>query len=131
MGTWANGSFGNDDAGDWVIDFSEQPNFDFLTVTLQGSIDNPNDAGLNMCAIAAAEVICILDGKIPLDYEEVSHNLAEVIELLKSQPVPMNLRELAVIAVSGIIKQSELKELWEGDEEWEEEVSALKSRLLR
>jgi hypothetical protein len=30
MGAWAYGSFGNDDAGDWVIDLSEKPNFSFL-----------------------------------------------------------------------------------------------------
>lgn len=130
MGAWAYGSFGNDDAGDWVIDLSEKPNFSFLAETLQNSIDDPEDAGYNCCAVAASEVICILDGKIPLDYEEVSHNLEPVIELMKSQPIPTNIRQLALKSINGIIKHSELKDLWEGDQEWEEEINALKSRLI-
>lgn len=130
MGTWAIGSFGNDDAGDWVMDLAEKPHFSFITETLQDSINNPDDGGINACAVAAAEVICILDGKIPPDYEEVSHNLEPAIQSLKSQPIPTNLKQLALKAISQIIEQSELKDLWEGDQEWEKEINDLKNRLI-
>src|SRR5436190_549370 len=115
MGTWASGSFGNDSAGDWVVDLLENPSYLFIRETLSSSVEDPNDSTSNQNAIAAAEVLCIVDGVIPNDYEEVSHNLAPAIEKLKQEHMPDDLKKLALKAVEIIEKQSELKELWEDD----------------
>jgi len=129
MGTWATGSFGNDSAGDWVIEFSENPTFQFIKETLETSIEDPDDSMSNENAIAAAETLCILSGIIPNDYEEVSHNLEPVIAKLKEQPMPTDIKNLALKAVELIEKDSELKELWENDEDWITEIKKLKQRL--
>ncbi|SHN36826.1 DUF4259 domain-containing protein [Chitinophaga sp. CF418] len=129
MGTWAVGSFGNDSAGDWVMDLMENPTFEFIRETLEESIENPNDGMSNENAIAAAETICILNGVIPSDYEEVRHNLEPAIAKLKERSIPADLKALALTAIEIIEKDSEIKELWEGDEEWTAEIRELKRRL--
>lgn len=129
MGSWGYGSFGNDGAGDWVCELLRNPSFVFIRKTLQASLDNPNDSWTNEQSIAAAETLCVLNGKVPPDYHEVSHNLEPAIEILKKQPRPTNLNEFALKVVEQIEKESELKELWEGMEEWAEEINNLKKRL--
>lgn len=129
MGTWAVGSFGNDAAGDWVIDLADNPNYSFLRDTLQNTIDIPDDSETNACAIAAAEVLCIIEGRVPADYEEVAHNLRIPVSLLQQQPMPAGLKPLAIIALNTILSGSELKEVWENDEEWIREVQRLLDRL--
>jgi hypothetical protein len=64
MGTWAVSSFGNDAAGDWVIALADNPTYAFLRQTLQDSIDSPDDSDTNASAVAAAEVLCIIDGHL-------------------------------------------------------------------
>lgn len=129
MGTWAAGSFGNDSAGDWVIDLLENPSYLFIQETLSAAIEDPGDSMLCENAIAAAEVLCIVHGIVPGDYEEVSHNLAPAIEKLKQQSMPEGIKNLAVKSVKTIAKESELKELWEDDEEWTSHIEALALRL--
>ena len=129
MGTWNEGSFGNDGAGDWVIDLSRTPTLEFIRETLQASIDNPDNASFNEPAVAAAEVICILDGKIPADNHEVAHNLEPVIGILKQQQISNTLREFAIKCIDMIATDSEMKECWEGAEEWVTEINNLKHRL--
>ena len=129
MGTWAVGSFGNDSAGDWAIDLLENPTFQFIKETLEASINDPHDSMFNENAIAAAEVRCMLDGFIPNDYDQVCHNLEPAMAVLKQQPVPNGLKQLALQVVEHIQENSELRELWEGDEEWNNEIKALKQRL--
>ncbi len=129
MGTWNEGSFGNDSAGDWIIDLCCNPTLEFIRETLQESIDNPQEADFNQSAIAAAEVLCILEGKIPADYDEVSHNLESVLGTLKQQQIPDDLRVLAIKCIDMILADSELKELWEEEEEWIVEINSLKQRL--
>ena len=129
MGTWSVGSFGNDSAGDWVIDLLENPTFQFIRETLEESIENPDESFLNENAIAAAETLCILSGVMPSDYKEVSHNLDRAVAILKEQPMPTDLKEMALHTVEMIEKDSELKELWEDDEDWVMEIKELKQRL--
>ena len=129
MGTWATGSFGNDSAGDWAIDLLENPTFEFFRETLEASIEEPYDSMLNENAIAAAEVLCMLDGFVPADYDQVSHNLGPAISKLKEQSMPSDLKRLALQSVESIEEDSELKELWEENEEWKSEIQDLKQRL--
>ena len=131
MGTWAEGSFGNDEAGDWVMELRENPTYEFIRETMQASMDIPDDASVNAPAVAAAEVLCILEGKIPADYEEVSHNLEPAIAILRQQKMPNDLKHLAIKCLDMIALDSELKELWEDNEEWTTEINNLKSRLQK
>lgn len=131
MGAWATGSFGNDGAGDWAIDIAKNPTFDFLRESLQASIDNPNETRTNEQSIAAAETVCILNGQIPEDYEEVKHNLEPAVEILKRQVLPPDIKDLALLSVETIERDSELKELWEDDPDWIKEIKALKERLRK
>jgi hypothetical protein len=84
---------------------------------------------LNENAVAAAEVLCILEGHIPDDFQSVEHNLKPAIEALKSQPQPGDLKALAHRALTQIETDSKLKELWENEEEWIQQMKALKNRL--
>ena len=129
MGTWAVSSFGNDAAGDWVIDLANNPTYAFLRQTLQDSIDAPEDSDTNACAVAAAEVLCIIDGHLPGDYQEVAHNLSSPVTILQQQPIPGDLPALAINCLKSILEDSELKELWEGDEEWIDDIQRLMNQL--
>ncbi|MCC6762859.1 MAG: DUF4259 domain-containing protein [Chitinophagaceae bacterium] len=137
MGTWSVNSFGNDSAGDWIIDLLENPTYDFIRETLLASMAGERYTLLNENAIAAAEVICIINGIKSTDkfyvndYEQVSHNLEPAIENLKQQVMPRDLKELALASISDIEKESELKEMWEDDEEWIAAIIALKERLSK
>lgn len=131
MGTWSVGSFGNDSAGDWIIDLLETPTYQFIRTTLLASTTEAHDKLSNENAIAAAEVLCIVEGfkANDSDYDQVAHNLEPALEKLRYQVMPSDLRELAFATVEDIEKESELKELWEDDEEWISEIKALKQRL--
>lgn len=122
MGTWAAGSFGNDAAGDWVYELEENPTYEFLRETLQQGLDMLEDSDSNAAAIAAAEILCIVEGKLPADYDE--ENLGEPVASLKQEEMPDDLKALAISCLNAILEESELKELWEeaGDEEWTGEV---------
>lgn len=129
MGCWAVGSFGNDAAGDYAIDLRENPTYEFLRQTFEISKNNLQEPWVNEQAVAAAEVICIIDGTIPDDYKEVEHNLAPAIAILKQQKFPADLKNLALQTLKLIERKSNLEDCWEGDEEWLAEMKALKERL--
>lgn len=111
------------------MELRENPSYAFIRETLQASIDNPFDSIANESAVAAAEVLCILEGKLPADYQDVEHNLIPAVEKLKQEEYPTDLKGFALKALMIIEKDSELKDLWEDDREWAEEIRALKSRL--
>ncbi len=129
MGTWAAGSFDNDASFDWVIELSENPSFDFIEHTLQVTIDEPRDPDNNQSAIAACEVVSILYGHIPRVPEEIFFPLAEVVKVLEQKPIPKHLAELALKAIESVEKESELRELWQDDTEWKDDINALKAKL--
>jgi Domain of unknown function (DUF4259) len=137
MGTWSVSSFGNDSAGDWIIDLLENPTYGFIRETLIKSMSGERYSLFNENAIAAAEVICMLNGvksagkHFSYDYDQVSHNLEPAIENLKQQDMPIDLIGLALTSIGDIAKESELKEMWEDDEEWIASISELIERLSR
>ena len=51
MGTWSVGSFGNDSAGDWLIDLLENPTYQFIRNTLLASIEGENYSLLKWLSI--------------------------------------------------------------------------------
>jgi len=129
MGAWAVGSFGNDAPGDWVVELTNNPTYEFLREAFLSSIDMPYDSEMNASAVAAAEVICIIEGKLPADNKEVERNMSAAILPLRQERIPSDLKPLAIDCLNTILSNSELKELWEDSEAWISEVKRLIHRL--
>jgi uncharacterized protein DUF4259 len=56
-------------------------------------------------------------GNLPGDYIEVEHNLSSPVAAMQEQPMPGDLKPLAINSLNAILTSSELKELWEDDQE--------------
>jgi uncharacterized protein DUF4259 len=129
MGAWAHGSFDNDNALDWRHDF-EAKGSNAITLALSTVTGLPEDecpGTTAACkAIAAAEVVAAAnDGDASKLPESVSRALATHRHAID----PTTLLPQASSAVDRILRESELKELWEGSEEWLAEMKALQARL--
>lgn len=130
MGAWGAGCFDNDDALDWLAEFSDSDNGSIvreaLAIVAERSADEL-DASAESEALAAAEVVAAALGRpAPKLPEEVyqwleKHDQGELKEL-----VP-----LARAAVSSIQAHSELRDLWAESslENWLEAVQELETRL--
>lgn len=130
MGAWGTGSFENDDALDWVFELEKARNFQVLADAFQTVLDLKNDyleAPECCIAICAAEVTAGLLGNPEDDLPD------EVMEWMDGQPDPSEvLIKLAKNALNEVLKNSELKELWEETddyEEWREIVLDIRDRL--
>ena len=131
MGAWGSGPFENDDAGDWVWELEDDEDGSVIDAALSAVVDTPPhelvEAGDASNALAAAEIVAAArgrsDSQLPTEAAEwIRRNGALVSDAVVT---------LAVRAVDRVLAGSELKELWEeaGDPEWEQVVSALRSRL--
>ncbi len=128
MGAWGTGNFENDDAMDWVAELETSPDTQLLSsafnaVTSGGIPDSP----VACVALAAAEVVAALRGKPDADLPE------EVQNWVTGKPeASTGLAESASTAVSRILESSELRQLWEETddfEEWCKVLTDLKVRL--
>ena len=131
MGAWGTGNFDNDDAMDWVLELESAEGVVILSKTISPVLESAEsgeiDATVACRALAAAEVVAALRGKHGKNYPE------DVITWVMSQEkVPVELAKFATLAVSQILESSELKELWEENEEgdaWIDVVQDLLGRL--
>lgn len=130
MGAWGTGSFENDDALDWVFELEKERNFQFLADAFETVLDQKDtylEAPDCSVAICAAEVTAGLLGNPADDLPE------EVLAWMDGKPDPSSaLVKLAKNALNVILKNSELKELWEETDdydEWREMVLDLHDRL--
>lgn len=130
MGVWGTGSFENDDALDWVFELENEKNFQFLADAFETVLDQKDtcpEAPDCSVAICAVEVTAGLLGNPADDLPE------EVSEWMGGKPDPSSaLLILAKNALNVILKNSELKELWEETDdydEWRELVLDLRDRL--
>lgn len=129
MGAWAEGSFGNDDALDWVEEFSAAgvPAItDAFDTAPAPVLEAPDGSRI----IAAAEVVAAAHGSPSPDLPEDARErvMAMRTEITK---VP-GLRQRAIQAVDRVVADSsELRQLWEeGDAEpWLVLVRDLRARL--
>src|ERR1700739_1944312 len=111
MGAWAEGSFDNDDAGDWMGDLGKAEDISVLEEAFSAVNDLGTDDYLEApecsVAIAAAEVVAAMRKrpatKLP---EEVTEYVARI------GPPPPALVAAALAALERIRTKSELKELW-------------------
>lgn len=129
MGAWGSAAFDNDDALDWWNELlagaggAELLREPLAALANAGDDDFPevDDASP---AIAAAEVVAAVGGapgrRLPLDVRRWAARAARL---------PDDLPALALRAVGRVIEDSELADLWDGDEAWLEAMNDLASRL--
>jgi acyl-CoA hydrolase len=130
MGTWGSDSFDNDDAADWLAEFSEEPSMEIIRDTL-ATVADYDDEYLELpecgAAIAAAEVVAALSGaaspKLPKEIRAWIGRQAK-----GSYP---ELNRMSIRAVERIKRDSEMKELWEERGEAEQWYSAVKNLEMR
>jgi hypothetical protein len=130
MGAWSEGSFDNDDAGDWVWELEKAEDFSILEEAFSAVTDAGDDPEASDCsvAVAAAEVVAALRhqpaAKLPDEAEGFVARL--------DRPPSPELVAAALAALRRVKKRSELQELWDESkdgEKWHEAIEELESRL--
>lgn len=123
MGHWGTGPFDNDMAEDWLDQLVEDTSYARLERTLVFVDDSDNCCW----AIAAGEVVAALRGHpmrgMP---DELKEWLAD-----QDREVDDDLAGRAVSVVKRILGDSELKVLWEDDEDWRSNCEKLLERLAK
>ena len=131
MGAWGNRNFENDQAMDFVGDFTDNPSSESLeealsTVIEQGKEGEYIEVDEASAALAAAEILAAALAKPASDFPQ------ELRPALTTIQVNTTLQKKARKAVKQIVKESELQELWteSGDlEEWLAVQTDLLARL--
>ncbi|KIC49555.1 DUF4259 domain-containing protein [Tateyamaria sp. ANG-S1] len=121
MGTWSAGSFGNDDALDYVDGLSS---FDAAIETVMAFSSQPENLAVGDACVAlgASDLLAAGLGRPPADLPEAKH--------ISLRPVSEDVLEQARTLIDHVRTTSELAELWEDDvEEWHEALDALVVRL--
>lgn len=137
MGAWAEDSFGNDRACDWLGGYLDAPGLRALTDTIEEVHSTRRYLhGNEACdCLAACEVIARLAGRWGerSAYTEDLDTWAERNSENEAFYVPPELRERAVAAIDRIVgPNSELQEQWdEGGrcESWHQSVANLRERV--
>ncbi len=128
MGTWGPGSFENDSALDWVSGISSREDVAAKFDALADLEDADIDVDLASEIIAAAETVAILMGQIAPDAPK--DLLKKLDNFEKAEPA---LIEQAKMAVSEVLGDSELLDLWSEDPEesvgWNLAITGLIARL--
>jgi Domain of unknown function (DUF4259) len=132
MAAWGPDAFSNDDALDWLIDFTEAPTMEMLRdtlelITLGGNDEEPDEPDCAE-AIAAAEIVAALAGSPSADLPDDLKAWLESDHGLSAG----GLKAKALAAVERIARASELKDLWdESDlrEQWQAQMANLARRL--
>lgn len=133
MGAWAEYTFGNDAACDWLGSFMHAPRLQTVEKAIQAVISERKYLTANVACncLAACEVVARLQG-----HWGVRNSYSEALDqwvIANPIIVPNRLIELGKAAIDRILAgNSELKELWdEGgqDEVWHEAVDDLRFRL--
>lgn len=130
MGAWGHGNFENDDALDWLAELQPDDGdeafaevFDMVIEQKDDYIEAPEAA----MALAAAEVLAALLGRPPKTLPD------EVTAWLKDKKPPKRgLVKNAIRAVTYVLRESELRQLWEDTDhfaDWQAEVEGLLHRL--
>ena len=128
MGAWGNGNFDNDTAADYVDNFQDDPNETVLLETLTAvAAEGYPEADEASEALAAAELIAAALGKPVRGFPE------DLLLSAKNLPLanPDAAQKLARRAIKAILKKSELKELWEESDEYEQWVAVQDGLLDR
>ena len=133
MGAWAEDTFGNDTACDWIGTFLADPGLPAVKAAIQTVLDTDDylDSDQACDCLAACEVIARLQGKWGLR-NAYSENLDQWVEA-NPTAVPEDLKAAADAAIERILgPDSELPELWdEGGrhEDWHKAIENLRERV--
>ena len=133
MGAWGIGAFENDDALDWLGDFCDEPDEESLKEAFAAVNENGDDyleSPESSNALIAAEVVAYLLKSLN---PEVPKHSIECLESLQVKPDETLISD-AIKAVERVQSDSELKELWEDTDdfqEWSKTVDDLISRLKK
>ena len=129
MGAWGIGSFDNDDALDWVIELEAADDSTILDAAFNTILDDTTqylDASDCCSAIAAAEVVAALRGKADDALPD------SVQDWVNAHPaIDDTLTARARQALASILKVSELKELWEEVDEYDQWLAAVNGLIGR
>jgi len=133
MGAWAEDTFGNDTACDWVGTFLDDPGLPAAKSAIEAVLqaDDYLDSDEACDCLAACEVLARLQGRWGVR-NAYSEELDKWIEA-NPTPVPENLKASADSAIERILgEDSELPELWdEGgrNEAWHRAIDDLRQRI--
>jgi hypothetical protein len=131
MGAWANDPFGNDTALDWVSGLEDTDDLSLIETTIQAVLDAGEEyleAPAGDEAIAAADVLARLKGRFYVR-NSYTESIDDWVAAHPIKPSP-ELISKALQALDRILNEpSELLELWEGDDDWRQQIAALKERL--
>lgn len=138
MGTWAVGPYGNDFAQDWAEDLQESRDLYFIEDTLNNVLQAETteylEAPFGAEALAAVETWSRLQGKGGAKDEDsaaVDEWVAEVQAKLSKPRADIADKAIRVLTLV-LSEASELRELWEDSEhfeEWRASVADLRRRL--
>jgi Domain of unknown function (DUF4259) len=129
LGAWSHTSFGNDDASDFVYEVEEDgvpAVANAFEVVNHFPADGYLEAPDACVALAAAELVAAAVGKPASDFPEQAAALMPKIQNVRA------LRSEATAAVTRVLNNSELRELWaEADDfgKWRADVENLLERL--
>ena len=137
MGAWGHKNFENDDACDWVYDLEKSKDKSIIHQALNLIINNKEYLECPDCcnALAAANVVLAgITGEYNRVTDEVTIWLKKKYGLFRKKSVIFDKSDvsIAIHACKKIMESSELKELWEETEEfdnWVKEVSDLINKL--
>ncbi len=135
MGTWSTLPFGNDDAADWAYELDEPNDLGPIREAIASVLAVGANADLEVfeasAALAAIELLACLRGH-PGDTETYTEAADAWLTASSIEP-PAELLTQAEAAIARVLaERSELRELWqEGDEyeEWLAAVADLRARL--
>ena len=118
MGAWGTGPFDDDDAGDWSSEL-EDGGTEVVATALTGA------AG-DSAVVAAAAIVAHVWGA-PVDLDEDGEEWVTG----QSREIRRALGKSAVAAVTTVVGESELRELWDesGDDTWLRETTKMRDRL--
>lgn len=149
MGAWGTGSFENDDALDWLAEWSdakegpgdedEPGRFAYVIGALAVAVDEKGylDSDAGACALAAAEAVAAANGKPDPSLKKNDGDVAALVTWARSKHADdlrnPQAKQLALQAVDRVLAdESELAELWSESEEaenWRKAVDGLRARL--
>ena len=133
MGCWAIGSFGNDDAADWVADLTDQKDLGLVRETISEllAVDGYLDAPYATQALAAIEVIAAALGRPTAAAQGEEQLMAWIASVKPTADAELVSQAIAAIdRITGL--ESELRELWDDTEDfndWQADVAGLRAQL--
>lgn len=133
MGTWSTGSFGNDDASDFLSELQGVEDLSAIEHAIEEAEESGAELGADVAAaaVAACEVLAALLEQPGEDFE-ASTDASDWVDSVEVD-VPASLTSRAVRVLATVLGAgSELRQLWQESGEyevWRRSVFDLRSRL--